>query len=668
MDNNYDQLLPPGVQPLPSSSNSTAQYPPQPFQNSVNPPQHAYYSPNNLFHVPPPNAAFTPPPQSFYPNFTPLPQFNHPTYAPHLSNHFAHSSQNINYTQTGMPTINMVKPEAPGSVTSAGLVQSHVESNGYQLQSEGLKGSGDQNSQLAESNVPVEPVKQAAADEQQQVKFWEINNRNQSGEVASPSTIQGGTNLTKQQPEKQSEIGNKPPDGSANQLKMHLESADDIETAAQDAVLREQEIVTQKVIHGQREARGESGLPEDGTDFFSGRHDPNVLKEHLLKMTTEHRTQMALKRGKSNSLEEGNMEIGNGYGVPGGGAYYGASRPNILTPSQKNTEPAEESEHKSGASELPEYLKQKLRARGILKDDRAKEDTAKFDNRSKAGSPQTMVPGNLPLGWIESRDLASGVLYYYNEKSGKSQWERPTEDAVDTELPSSSPSPLPEDWQEVLDDTTGTKYYYNKKTHVSQWERPNSSQQVALNHHDDMAGYAVNGSLLKKCIECGGWGVGLVQSWGYCNHCTRILNLPQSQYLIARVEQQEQTLNTASTKEDMGNRFSKQRSNSKPPMGRGKNRDNRKRGHEEDDELDPMDPSSYSDAPRGGWVVGLKGVQPRAADTTATGPLFQQRPYPSPGAVLRKNAEIASQKKKPNSNYAPISKRGDGSDGLGDAD
>ena len=50
------------------------------------------------------------------------------------------------------------------------------------------------------------------------------------------------------------------------------------------------------------------------------------------------------------------------------------------------------------------------------------------------------------------------------------------------------------------------------------------------------------------------------------------------------------------------------------------------------------------------------------------GPLFQQRPYPSPGAVLRKNAEIASQKKKPGSQYTPISKRGDGSDGLGDAD
>ena len=47
--------------------------------------------------------------------------------------------------------------------------------------------------------------------------------------------------------------------------------------------------------------------------------------------------------------------------------------------------------------------------------------------------------------------------------------------------------------------------------------------------------------------------------------------------------------------------------------------------------------SSYSDAPRGGWSSGLEGVQPRAADTTAGGPLFQKRPYPSPGDVLRAN-------------------------------
>ena len=63
----------------------------------------------------------------------------------------------------------------------------------------------------------------------------------------------------------------------------------------------------------------------------------------------------------------------------------------------------------------------------------------------------------------------------------------------------------------------------------------------------------------------------------------------------------------------------------------------RARGAAAKEALDPMDVSSYSDAPRGGWTVGLEGAQPRAADTTASGPLFQSRPYPSPGAVLRAN-------------------------------
>ncbi|KAE8725185.1 hypothetical protein F3Y22_tig00009009pilonHSYRG00207 [Hibiscus syriacus] len=126
---------------------------------------------------------------------------------------------------------------------------------------------------------------------------------------------------------------------------------------------------------------------------------------------------------------------------------------------------------------------------------------------------------------------------------------------------------------------------------------------------------------------------------------------------------QSQSLSTA--KDNNENKAAKQRSSGRPPMGKGNRKDKRKHAYDDDDELDPMDPSSYSDAPRGGWIVGMKGVQPRAADTTATGPLFQQRPYPSPGAVLRKNAEIASQTKKPGSHWTPLSKKGDGSDGLG---
>lgn len=56
------------------------------------------------------------------------------------------------------------------------------------------------------------------------------------------------------------------------------------------------------------------------------------------------------------------------------------------------------------------------------------------------------------------------------------------------------------------------------------------------------------------------------------------------------------------------------------------------------DALDPMDPASYSDIPRGKWSDGLEGTG-KAADDSATGPLFQQRPYPSPSQVLKMNSK-----------------------------
>ena len=42
---------------------------------------------------------------------------------------------------------------------------------------------------------------------------------------------------------------------------------------------------------------------------------------------------------------------------------------------------------------------------------------------------------------------------------------------------------------------------------------------------------------------------------------------------------------------------------------------------------------------RGTWSTGLdRGNEAKTgADTTASGPLFQQRPYPSPGEILRRN-------------------------------
>jgi len=54
---------------------------------------------------------------------------------------------------------------------------------------------------------------------------------------------------------------------------------------------------------------------------------------------------------------------------------------------------------------------------------------------------------------VEAKDPASGALYYYNETTGKSQWERPFGASAVTQHP--SPSSLPESWVESLDETTG---------------------------------------------------------------------------------------------------------------------------------------------------------------------------------------------------------------------
>lgn len=88
-----------------------------------------------------------------------------------------------------------------------------------------------------------------------------------------------------------------------------------------------------------------------------------------------------------------------------------------------------------------------------------------------------------------------------------------------------------------------------------------------------------------------------------------------------------------------------------PPLKRQRNRDlektmrkneKRSRGYKPPknlDVLDPMDPAAYSDIPRGKWSAGLEQESAKTGvDSTASGALFQMRPYPSPGMVLQANA------------------------------
>jgi outer membrane protein assembly factor BamB len=121
---------------------------------------------------------------------------------------------------------------------------------------------------------------------------------------------------------------------------------------------------------------------------------------------------------------------------------------------------------------------------------------------TEAKNPMPLLPG-----WAEATDPGTGEIYYFNEETGESGWERPTaldnvededdtpqeeEDAVafeneatplveqgfesvDPELletEAGDPMALLPGWAEATDPGTGEIYYFNEETGDSGWERP----------------------------------------------------------------------------------------------------------------------------------------------------------------------------------------------------
>jgi len=169
--------------------------------------------------------------------------------------------------------------------------------------------------------------------------------------------------------------------------------------------------------------------------------------------------------------------------------------------------------------------------------------------------------------------------------------------------------PLPEGWVEVGDFDTGRYYYWNVHTEEVSWLSP-THPKAQISRSAEVLG------IVGK--------VGNLDSDG-----------------------EEETMDTSLVgfnSEDSGSDTSlsdeEEYVDIRPKKGRGR------QGYGKKDDLDPMDPAAYSDIPRGGWSEGLdqRGKAKTGVDTTASGPLFQQRPYPSPGEILRANQSLKKKK------------------------
>ncbi|GAB5037078.1 ubiquitin-protein ligase [Nannochloropsis oceanica] len=228
-------------------------------------------------------------------------------------------------------------------------------------------------------------------------------------------------------------------------------------------------------------------------------------------------------------------------------------------------------------------------------------------------------------------------------------------------------TPLPPGWEAVLDPGgSGDSYYWHPATNATTWTKPvgavpaAATVATATSINKDARSNGLGGSTATtttSTIAALGAVVGGAGEGGVGGHSAVTSNLPPgwkevkhaatgqvvyvheasnmkrwskptaADNLSSDIQQTRQAHADAARQEKQQQQQQEQQRSS----GGGKNK---KRGREGVEEVDPMDPTGGKGG--GGWSQGLGGGNDRMADSTAGGSLWQQRPLPAPGAVLRK--------------------------------
>lgn len=192
---------------------------------------------------------------------------------------------------------------------------------------------------------------------------------------------------------------------------------------------------------------------------------------------------------------------------------------------------------------------------------------------------------------------------------------------------------LPDNWHEVYDPGTGRYYYWNSTTDEVSWLPPDHPKsKISMSSSFLRAIRKKEDDEKKRKAE-------LDEEEDAKEEKSREESRPERRRDRDRDRERERDRDK--------DRDRDRRNRDRGDRDRDRDRDRSRGRARSKDDLDPMDPASYSDIPRGTWSSGLerKGEAKTGADSTASGPLYQMRPYPSPGAVLRANAEMQSKDK-----------------------
>ncbi|XP_076254111.1 poly-glutamine tract binding protein 1 isoform X2 [Rhynchophorus ferrugineus] len=190
--------------------------------------------------------------------------------------------------------------------------------------------------------------------------------------------------------------------------------------------------------------------------------------------------------------------------------------------------------------------------------------------------------------------------------------------------------PLPNNWTEVFDKGIGRYYYWNMETDMVSWLPPKHPKAVLTKSASKLRERRVLDNKEDKTKDD--------------SRKEKDGDRNSDKERDKDSDDDDRSYRSKHSDRSARERGDRERDRDKDRDDRRKrDRDDRYRREKEkrqkkDDQLDPMDPAAYSDIPQGTWSDGLETNKIRA-DNTASGVLFQQRPYPAPGAVLAANKE-----------------------------
>ncbi|KAJ2953321.1 hypothetical protein O0L34_g909 [Tuta absoluta] len=270
---------------------------------------------------------------------------------------------------------------------------------------------------------------------------------------------------------------------------------------------------------------------------------------------------------------------------------------------------------------LPPALAARLAKRGILKPNPVLEETAPqpneeiiaedYDNKpeehlvSTANAPKEQFWEGIEGVNVDPIKGHKGCpnksnIYHECTKFCVKRWKQGKLTPEDAYLEAKAKAlelwPLPAGWEEVYDEGYGRYYFWNVHNNLVTWWPPAHPNAVT----SESAAHLREERVLKEGDESD----------------------DSSEASDQEVPQQQEKRKDRKEKE----------------KDKFHHRD-RKRPRVKDNDLDPMDPAAYSEVPRGNWTAGLDSHAKTGVDTTASGSLFQMRPYPAPGAILAANKQ-----------------------------